>query len=194
MEADPDGELAASLQAGNDAALNALIERYREPLFRFLFRYTRDETAARDLAQETFVRAYFNIGSFTNGRRFSTWLFQIALNLSRDRARSKHGRRAWLHLPFFNGRADDEIELEVPDRSVGPSTQLELTEATDAVRKAIDALPDELRATFVLSVLEERSQQDTAEILGITPKAVETRIYRARRILAQQLERHRAQG
>lgn len=179
---DPDLELVRSLQGGDDSALNKLMERYREPLFRFLFRYTGDETAARDLAQETFVRAYFKIVDFRPKALFSTWLFQIAVNLARDRARNKHVKRA---KQTFSLPAADHGELMGDARA--PSEQMELSEEIARVQRAIAELPHELRSPLVLSVLEDRSHQETGEILRISAKAVETRIYRARRALIEKL-------
>ena len=184
MADDPDLALVRALQAGADSALNALMSRHGEPLFRFLFRSTRNETDARDLAQETFVRAYFKIGSFRPRARFATWLFQIGLNLSRDHARSKHGKRALRHdsLAAAGG-------LELVEPAADPGTGAEMAEKLALVQQAIDGLPHGLKAAFLLTVIEERSQKNAAEILGVTVKAVETRVYRARQLLEQAMER-----
>lgn len=180
MADDPDLALVRALQAGEDSALDALMSRHREPLFRFLFRFTRNETVARDLAQEAFVRAYFKIGDFRPGARFATWLFQIGLNLSRDHARSRQARRALCHDPLPEAGG-----AELADPAMDPGARAVLAERLALVRQAIAGLPHGLKAAFLLTVFEERSQQDAAEILGVSVKAVETRVYRAR----QRLER-----
>src|SRR5882672_10427062 len=77
----------AHLQAGDDRALDALMDRWQIPLRRFIFRSLQNEADALDLAQETFVRVYAHRAKFRSGAKFSTWLFSIALNLCRDRAR-----------------------------------------------------------------------------------------------------------
>lgn len=180
MAEDPDLALVRALQAGDDSALNALMSRHREPLFRFLFRQTRNEADARDLAQEAFVRAYFKIGNFQPAARFGTWLFQIGLNLCRDHARSKHGRRALRHDPLAGTG-----ELAPTEPGADPGAGAALAETLALVQRAIDDLPHGLKAAFLLTVIEERPQKDAAAILGVTVKAVETRVYRARQLLAR---------
>lgn len=186
MADDPDLELVLALQNGEDLALNALMDRHREPLFRFLFRYARNETVARDMAQEAFVRAYFHIRDFKPGPRFSTWLYRIALNLCRDHARSKHGKRAFLHdsipLPGEHSGAPD-----LRENSTGPDAHAAISEELRTVQDAIDGLPHDLKAALLLTVIEECSQKEAAEILGTSVKTVEMRVYRARKTLNQVL-------
>src|SRR5260221_9952922 len=93
-EPDPDLELVRSLAGGDELALDALMARYEEPIFHFLYRHVLNEADAHDLAQEVFVRLYFNIGKFKPKAKFSTWLYQIALNLCRDHAKSKRTRQS----------------------------------------------------------------------------------------------------
>src|SRR5690606_35165531 len=84
-----DEALAAALRAGDDAALDTLMLRWQVPLRAFLYRHTHNEADALDLAQETFVRIYQHRARYREGARFSTWMFQIALNLARDHARRR---------------------------------------------------------------------------------------------------------
>src|SRR6266436_8267738 len=86
---DPDLALVQALQAGEDRALNTLIDRHREGLYRFVFRHISNEADAIELTQEAFVRAYFNIEKLRPSAKFVTWLYHIALNLCRDYARSQ---------------------------------------------------------------------------------------------------------
>ena len=86
---DPILTLVQALKVGEDQALNALMDRHREGLFRFVLRLVHNEADALELAMETFVRAYFNIGKFRPTAKFTTWRYQIALNLCRDHLRSR---------------------------------------------------------------------------------------------------------
>src|SRR5208283_2961718 len=86
---DPDLALVQALKGGEDQALNTLMDRHRDALFRFVLRYVRHEEDALELTTETFVRAYFNIDKFRPAAKFTTWLYQIALNLCRDHLRSR---------------------------------------------------------------------------------------------------------
>lgn len=182
MAQDPDLESVRALQAGDDAALGELMARHKEPLFRFLCRYTQNETVARDLAQEAFVRAYFKINSFAPQAKFATWLFQIGLNLVRDFARSKHAKREPLHAAW-------EVAANEPDTAKygDPGEWVERAERLEQARAAIHRLPEELKTALILTVFEELSQQEAAELLDTTPKAIEARVYRARKALREAL-------
>lgn len=178
MADDPDLELVLALQAGDESALRALLARHQEAVFRFLFRYTRNESVARDLAQETFVRAYFKITQFEPRAKFGTWLHQIALNLVRDHSRSKHARRESLHAPL--AAAGDQSPASTTD---DPRHRVEWLDRLQRVQAAIDALPEDLKAALILTALEGMSHKEAAVILDTTPKAIETRVHRARQQL-----------
>ncbi|HEY0943817.1 MAG TPA: sigma-70 family RNA polymerase sigma factor [Opitutaceae bacterium] len=177
-DAELDAADIAALAAGEDAALDRLMMRWQAPLRGFLFRQLQNEQDALDLAQETFVRIYQHRERFRPGARFSTWMFQIALNLARDHLR-RRGRRPTASLD----------EAPEPAESETPKSQAETAEAAVAVRAAIAALPDDLREAVVLFEYEDKSHAEIAEIVGATPKAVETRLYRARDLLRQRLRR-----
>src|SRR3954453_22637982 len=100
MQDDPDLDLVRALQAGQDEPLEALMGRHRDAIFRFAYRHLLNEEDAEDVAQETFVRAYFSIGRFRPSAKVSTWLYQIALNLCRDRKRSRAERERAASVPM----------------------------------------------------------------------------------------------
>lgn len=177
----------ARLVAGHDAALNALMERHGGPLFGFLCRFLRDEDAANDLAQETFVRVYQHRTDFKPGHKFSTWLFTIGGNLARNHLRAR-SRRPEVSL---EGDGEDQpgLALTLPASDSSPADQTVRTEQQAAVRAAVAGLPDDLREAIVLCELEDRSVAEAATILGATAKAVESRLYRARGQLRQRLAR-----
>lgn len=174
------------LASGNDAALNALMERHAGKLFRYLVRSLQNEEDAADLAQETFVKVYQNRTRFDRSQKFSTWLYVIASNLVRDRYRwrSRHPRISIDAECDATGRSFQET---LPQQGQLPNESLEEEERAVAVRLAVAALPEELRTPLILAEYEERSQSEIGAILGCTAKAVETRIYRARQRLRESL-------
>src|SRR4051812_44588429 len=93
-DSDPDLALVKALVGGDDSALDEFIARYQERIFQFVYRHVFNEADARELAQEVFVRLYFNIRKFKPEAKFSTWLYQIALNLCRDHAKSRRAHQA----------------------------------------------------------------------------------------------------
>lgn len=176
----------ARLVAGHDAALNDLMERHAEKLFHYLVRCLRNEEDATDLAQETFVRVYQNRARFDASHKFSTWLYVIATNLvkSRYRYRSRHPQ---VSLDAENEVTGESFRESVAEDNPTPSESLQGAERAEAVRKAVGQLPEELRAPLILSEYEELSHAEIGVILDCTPKAVETRIYRARKLLRENL-------
>ena len=175
------------LQAGHDAALNNLMERHATPVFRFLCRMIGNEDDANDLAQETFVRVFKSCKSFRAEQRFSTWLFTIAANLARNhfRWRSRHPN---LSLDAENPETEQTLGSTLPANAPTPNEAALAEERAAAVRLAVQKLPEDLRAAIVLCEWEERSVVEAATILESTPKAVESRLYRARGILRERLK------
>lgn len=175
------------LQTGQDAALNDLMARHAAPVFRFLFRMVGNEDDANDLAQETFVRVFKSAKSFRDGAKFSTWLFTIAANLARNhfRWRSRHPN---LSLDAENPETEQSLGSALPADAPSPNEAVLAGERAAAVRQAVGGLPEDLRAALVLCEWEERSVAEAAAILAATPKAVESRLYRARALLRPRLK------
>ena len=175
------------LQAGHDAALNDLMERHATPLFHFLCRMVGNEDDANDLAQETFVRVFKSARSFRTEQKFSTWLFTIAANLARNQFRWR-ARHPNLSLEAENPDTEQSLGSTLPANSPTPKESAIAGERAVAVRLAVKNLPEEMRAAVVLCEWEERSVAEAATILETTPKAVESRLYRARGILRERLK------
>ena len=175
------------LQAGHDAALNDLMARHATPVFHFLCRMVGNEDDANDLAQETFVRVFKSARSFRSNEKFSTWLFTIAANLARNhfRWRSRHPN---VSLEAENAETEQSLGGTLPANSPMPNESAQAEERAVAVRVAVQKLPEDLREAIVLCEWEERSVAEAATILEATPKAVESRLYRARGILRERLK------
>jgi len=175
------------LMSGQDAALNDLMERHAAPVFHFLCRMVGNEDDANDLAQETFARVFRARANFRLNEKFSTWLYTIAANLARNhfRWRARHP-----NISLHTAAEDPEQSLEniLPAQDATPSEQTLASERVAVVRAAVGDLPEELREAMVLCEWEERSVAEAAAILESTPKAVESRLYRARKILRERLE------
>lgn len=185
--ADPgpsDGELAARASAGSEAAFATLMQRHRSRVYRLILNSVADPDEALDLVQETFLSAHRALGRYDGARPMAAWLATIALNKCRDRARRRALRRF-----FFGARAIDDLTetlaADIPDQAQAA----EQREESARLRAAIALLPTNLREPLLLCAVEEMKQTDAAALLGITPKAVETRIRRARAQLAQSLGR-----
>lgn len=178
----------ARLAAGQDSALNDLMNRHAQRLFHYLIRQLRDESDAEDTAQETFVRVFQNRSRFDPKHRFSTWLYSIATNLARDRQRWR-SRHPQVSLDAENDSSGGDLQDKLPATGATPEEKMIGGERADAVRSAIAKLPEDLRTVILLFEYEGQSQQEIAKVLDCTPKAVEMRLYRARQELRSSLTR-----
>ncbi len=180
-----DEVLMERLRAGDEAALGALMARWERPVKSVLYRLLLNADEAAELAQEAFVRLYFQRERYRVGAKFGPWLLTIAANLARNR------RRWWRRHPTVSLDAADQAELpawEPVDPSIGPEQALVLRERAAAVRAAVAALPHDLREVVVLAEFEGLSQASIASILGCSIKAIEMRLYRARERLRRVLK------
>jgi RNA polymerase sigma-70 factor (ECF subfamily) len=183
-----DWALAHRAAGGDEASFALLIERYQGPVHCFVFRSVADEETAKDLTQEVFVKAWFALARVQERARFSTWLFQIAANLCRDHARSKATRNARMTNPMVRERDDGStVERDFTHPGMSPDNQAQTNESMAVLQRAIAGLPAELREAFILGAIDQLPHKEIAAILGISPKAVEVRIYRARKTLAERL-------
>jgi RNA polymerase sigma-70 factor (ECF subfamily) len=177
-----DGELATLSIAGRQAAFAEIVRRYRQPVFRLARACTGETDEALDLVQETFVAAHQALPRYDGRRAMKAWLSTIAINKCRDWGRKRTVRRFFSLALTDHGRAEAVIDDQ-------PATDEALGERQELARvmQAISMLPMNLKAVLVLRTMEGLSQAETAEVLGISEKAVETRLYRARRSLVEKL-------
>jgi RNA polymerase sigma-70 factor (ECF subfamily) len=162
-----DEELMLRYRDGDAAAFETLFRRYERPLFDFIYRMAPNAADSESLFQETFLRLVRAKERYRAAAQFKTWLFQIAVNLCRDRARRmKHRSHLSLNDPLFaghDGRGD--AQGLVPDPSAPVGASVEAGELEAAVQGAVGALPEDERAVVVLKEYHELSYPEIAEIL-----------------------------
>lgn len=176
------------LKDGDDLALKELMSRWQTPLVSFILRYTGNNTDALDLAQETFVHVFESRARYRPNAKFSTWLFAIASNLCRNLARWRERHpTVSLDAPTH----DDSVSLgsTIPAVIESPSDSAERNDLASAVRQHIHDLPHDLKTAIILFEYDGLSHEEIGKILGCSPKAVETRLYRARKLLREVLSR-----
>ena len=169
-----DRELVNLAVAGQQQAHRELMRRYKEPVFRLINNSTRDQHEALDLLQDTFVSAFSALKRYDRNRPFKIWVSRIALNKCRDWARRRAVRSFFTFARPIE--AAEEYKSDTPD----PYSQAEGKAELLRVEKAMAQLPHNLREILVLRGVEELSQTEAAAALGISEKAIETRLYRAR--------------
>lgn len=186
-------DLVLAAKSGDRSAFKALAEKYYPRLFRMLLSMTRDEDAAMDLTQDTFVKAIQAIQGFQMSSSFYTWLFRIGRNTALDRIR--RNKTAGFHHEYEDGLAHgDDQAANFPVSPSAPGDPLKLTasrEALDKVRLALDELKPDHREIILLREVEELSYEEIAEVVGIKVGTVMSRLFAARSKLRDVLrERH----
>ena len=186
MEITAPGELRMRARAGDAPAFCQLIEPLQPRLLRQAVALTGDVSAAEDLVSETLVEAWKSLARYDESCRFSTWLYAIAGNLVRDRYRWRK-RHPQVSLDAPNEPGGNDFAESLPDAAPSASQTAQGNERAEAVRRAVAALPEQLRVPLILSEYEEKSHAEIGQILQCSAKAVEVRIYRARRQLRESL-------
>ena len=179
-----DEELVARSRGGDLDSFNQLVLRWERPIYALAYRVIGREEDARDVAQETFLRAFRALGGFKGQAKFSSWLYRIALNLCRDWIRRE--RRTPVAQP---PEGVDLVELageSTPTESV--EDLVSRKELGRAVAKAMANLPDEQRTAIILKEYHGLTFQEIAELLDCPLSTVKTRLYQGLTVLRRQLE------
>jgi RNA polymerase sigma-70 factor (ECF subfamily) len=183
-----DEELVERFQSGESSAFDTLVHRWERKVQGAIYRLVGPGEDVRDLSQETLLKAYRGLGMFKKEARFSSWLYQIALNVCRDRMRRGRGKS---YVSF-----DELSETGETGSEPGPSA-LDLIEARDLSRQvaaAVSALPEEQREVVVLKEYQGLTFLEIAEVLDVPLSTVKTRLYRGLGQLRQELVRQGIRG
>ena len=178
-----DSDLARLAAAGDDQAFERLVRRHKEGVYRLLRRYTADPEEAYEAAHEAFIAAWKALARYDPGRPFLPWLQTIAINKARDRGRRLAVRR----LLLGGAGLDDEAMLVVDPSEAADQTAID-HQLARRLDKIIGQLPAAMKEALLLTAFEGYSQQEAGQMLGVSAKTVETRLYRARKLLAQRLD------
>ena len=170
-----DEELVTDLRAGDMQSLGQLVVRWEQPLYRFVSRMVPGPEDARDVCQETFLRVLNRADRFRAGSRFSTWLYQIALNLCRDQARR---RRRWGKILDDRREAPTETTAAKGNRlGLDPESDTQRSELARAVQAGLARIPAEQREVLILKEYEGLKFKEIAEILRCPESTVKSRMY-----------------
>ncbi len=169
-----DTELAALAKEGNVQAFNRLARRWEAPLFLFIRRMLGNDEDARDACQDAFLKAYQNIGRLRDPVRFKAWLHHIALNLCRDFGRASKVRTA---QPFEEGLRQDATARRYVGKVAATDQAAERSSLAGLLGDLLGRLPDEQRTAILLREYQGFTTTEIAEITGVPPATVRTRIY-----------------
>lgn len=182
-----DAELVACLRERDEEAVRLITGRYNRRLFRVARAILRDDAEAEDVVQETYVRAFVGAAGFRGEASLATWLTRIAVNEALGRLRRRRPMVEW------DAESEDRIEAErivasSPAAPRDPERTMADRQIHDLLERSIDRLPDAFRAVFVARMVEGLSVEETADLFGLKPETVKTRVHRARVRLRRDLD------
>jgi RNA polymerase sigma-70 factor (ECF subfamily) len=179
-----DEELIARFQAGDIAAFEMIVHRYKDPLINYVFHFLGDRIDAEDVVQETFLRVYRNKHLYRNVAKFSTWIYTIAGNLAKTELRRRRRRKIFSLSQMGYENRDYEITDTVPT----PDGLVDGEMNETFIRKEIEALPVRFREVVVLRDIQEFSYEEISDILKIPIGTVKSRVNRGRMRLQKRLQ------
>lgn len=185
-----DEQLVALTVKGDVSAFNEIVARWERRLYNFVYRYLGNAEDAKDITQESFVRAYSHLDGFRGQSKFSSWLYQIALNLCRSKLRRQKSHPT----VSIDDREEDNPLWALPDQRATPAEYTLEQERALAVREALAQLPEAQRTVIILKEYNGLKFREIAEILDTPESTVKSRLYHGLENLAQALGHLQAEG
>jgi len=190
LDALADAQLVQLARQRNGAAFRTIMQRNNRRLYRMARAVVLNDSEAEDVVQEAYVRAFTSLDQFRGDASLATWLSRIVLNEALGRLRR---RRPTFDLEAIDNRSQSQAQI-IPFPSATPQLDPERTmaqrEIQRLVEQAIDELPEPFRIVLVARTIEEMSIEETAELFGLRPETVKTRLHRARALLREALKKH----
>jgi RNA polymerase sigma-70 factor (ECF subfamily) len=174
---------------GNVDAFETLQKKYSKAINVLVGRMIRDPEDAKDIVQETFIRAYLNLSSFRREYSFHSWLFKIASNLCIDFMRRKRLQTISIEQPYPS--SDEDSGFDIPEEGVSADSEIMQTERNKLLKEALDSLPENYRKVIELRHFEEMDYKQIASILCIPIGTVKAHLFRARKLLLEKLKNKR---
>lgn len=173
------------VKKGDQNAFAEIVELFKDKVFQLCYRMVGNAHDAEDIAQEAFIRAYVNINSYDTNRKFSTWLYRIATNLSIDRLRKR--KPDYFLDAEIEGTEGLTMYSQIPSDELQPDEMVESLEFQEWIQQEINELPVMYRSVIVLKYIEELSLKEIGDILDLPIGTVKTRIHRGREALRKRL-------
>jgi RNA polymerase sigma-70 factor, ECF subfamily len=183
-----DAEVMLRVKAGDDAAFDFLVQKYRRQIINFMYRMAHNTAAAEDLAQEVFLRVYRSRSSYEASAKFTTWLYRIATNLGMNYARDTR-----------HERPENIMNLDEPDEETGqspdladktPTVEEEIMrrERLKAIRQKVEALPERQKMAVLMHKYQQMDYRQIADVLKLSESATKSLLFRAYETLRTQLK------
>ena len=180
-----DEELILEFQKNNlEAAFEILVQRYKNPLTNFVFRFLGDYESCNDVVQETMIKVYRYKDTYSSVAKFSTWVYTIAGNL----AKTEYRRQRRRNIFSISDYGEDNKPYDLPDESYRPDVATDSGIKDELIQKALMKVKETYRETVILRDIQGMSYEEIAEILGVNEGTVKSRINRGRAQLQELLK------
>ena len=183
-----DAEVMLRVAAGDDGAFDYLVEKFRRPMVSFMYRMTRNQAIAEELAQEVFLRVYRSRQTYAASAKFTTWLYRIATNLAVNHARDTKYERPENTVNIDEPDTETGLTLDVADRSLNAEQVILRRERLAAIRKHVEALPERQQAAVMMHKYQGMDYKQIAEVLHLSESATKSLLFRAYETLREKLK------
>ncbi len=183
-----DAEVMLELRAGNMAAFDVLLAKYRKPIIHFMFRMVHNQAVAEELAQEVFLRVYRSRETYRAEARFSTWLYRIATNLGVNHARDTRHQRAASTVYLDEPDPETGTTPDVADETPSAEADMLRRERMNAIRQHVMALPERQRTAVLMHKYEGLDYRQIGEVLKLSESATKSLLFRAYQTLRERLK------
>jgi RNA polymerase sigma-70 factor, ECF subfamily len=187
-ESESDADIMLRVKAGDQSAFEYLVQKYRRPMLSFMYRMARNAAVAEDLAQEVFLRVYRSRETYEPSAKFSTWLYRIATNLAVNHARDTRHERPEVQVSLDEPDEESGATLELPDAALNAEQQIMRRERLLAIRKKIEALPEQQRLAVIMHKYQQMDYKQIADVLKKSESATKSLLFRAYETLREQLK------
>jgi len=179
-----DEELIRRFQAGDETAFEEIVNRYKNRLMNFAYRFVLDREEAEDIVQDTFLKVYQNRYAYKEIAKFSTWIYTITANLAKTILRKRRNRK----LFFFSRLGPEDKDMDFPSNEPDTQSKIEGKFDEQTIQKAIIKLPEHFRTAIILRDIQELSYEEISNIINAPLGTVKSRINRARLKLQEDLQ------
>jgi RNA polymerase sigma-70 factor (ECF subfamily) len=183
-----DAEVMLRVAAGDDAAFDYLVEKYRRQMISFMYRMTHNQAVAEELAQEVFLRVYRSRQSYAASAKFTTWIYRIATNLAVNYARDNKYERPEKTVNIDEPDAETGMTVDVPDTGLNAEQNILRRERLMAIRQQVDALPERQRTAVLMHKYQNMDYKQIAAVLKLSESATKSLLFRAYETLRQTLK------
>lgn len=183
-----DAAVMLRVRSGDQAAFDYLVQKYRRPMVRFMYRMAHNAAAAEDLAQEVFLRVYRSRESYEASAKFTTWLYRIASNLAVNHARDTRHERAENQVSLDEPDEETGMSMDVPDTTTSVEENIVRRERMMAIREKVQALPERQKIAVIMHKYQQMDYKQIGKVLKLSESATKSLLFRAYETLRVQLK------